>query len=152
MKRILGTLLAATVIAGVSAPAFAHERDNGGQGSSQYYGGYRSFDELYRHDCMTIQHGLRDGAYSRGEAQQFLSLLRDTRQRESYFRSRDGYLDPREGQDIQRRLERLHAIMHEAHDEGHDAQDNQDNYGRRDGGYDNGRPNDDNGRPYYQPR
>jgi len=145
-------LLVATTIAGVAAPALAHERDNGRQVFSQYYGGYQSFDALYRHDYMTIQHGLRDGAYSRGEAQQFLSLLRDTRQRESDYRTRDGDLDPREGQDIQRRLERLHAIMHEAHSEGHDALDEDGAYGRRDGGYDNGRPNYDNARPDYQPR
>lgn len=124
MKKLLGALLAAAAIGAVAGPALAHPDDGDeNPGYSQYYGGYQNFDALYQHELEGIQHSVGDGAYTRREAQYFLSQLRGIRQRESYYRSQDGYLSPQEGQDIKVRLDRLHEVMHQAHDEGHARQD-----------------------------
>ena len=106
-------------IGAFAAPALAHDDTR----YEQYVDGYQSFDALYQHDYAGIRHGLADGSYAPEEARQFLWVLRQIRQRESYYRSRDGYLSPLEGRDIQVRLQRLHEVMHEAHEEGHEAQD-----------------------------
>lgn len=94
-----------------------------GEQYGQYFDGYDSFDELYQHDVDMIQHGVRDGAFTRRQAQEFMAKLQQIRRRELSYRQYDGRLDADEGQDIQRRLARLHNTMHDAHDDGHDAQD-----------------------------
>lgn len=154
MKKLIGALLAAAAIGAVASPALAHDDDDDDRGDySQYFGGYQNFEDLYRHDWQGIQHGLRDGAYTRGEARYFAMQLQDIRRREAYYRSRDGWLSPWEGRDIRLRLERLHQVMHQAHEDGHAAQDDDWNatspgYGGY-GGY--GRY-DDNRRYDYQRR
>jgi hypothetical protein len=135
MKTLLTALLAATAIGAVAAPAFAHDPAPAPQQYGRYFGGYQSFDELYQHDLETIQHSLRDGAFTRREARDFIAQLRYVKQRENHYRSRDGLLDEREGQDIQGRLERLHEAMHDAHEDGHADQDERGNYGRDANGY-----------------
>ncbi|HEV7384273.1 MAG TPA: hypothetical protein VGN89_05285 [Phenylobacterium sp.] len=142
MKRLFGALLAAAAIGAVAGPALAHPDDGDeNPGYSQYFGGYQNFEGLYQHDLEGIQHSIGDGAYTRREAQYFLSQLRGIRQREAYYRSRDGWLSPWEAQDVKARLERLHEVMHRAHDEGHARQDDwnrgygYDGYGRAYGGY-----------------
>ena len=133
MKITLTALLAAAALGALAAPALAHEPE--GRDYAQYFGGYPTFDGLYQHEFAGIQHGLRDGAYSRREAGYFFRQLDDIRRREADYRARDGVLNPWEGRDIQARLERLHDVMHEAHEEGHERQDADGDWSRRDSGY-----------------
>ena len=124
MNKLLGALLAAAAIGAVAGQALAHPDDGDeNPGYSQNFGGYQNFEALYQHDLEGIQHSVGDGAYTRREAQYFLSQLRGIRQREYDYRSRDGVLSRWEAQDIKVRLERLHEVMHQAHDDGHARQD-----------------------------
>ena len=112
MNKTVSAILAAGAMAVLAAPAFAHDpppRNNAAQQYGQYFGGYQSFDELYQHDVDMIQHGQRDGAFTRREAREFMQKLQQIRRREISYRGNDGYLDATEGQDIQRRLERQAA-------------------------------------------
>lgn len=142
MKRHLTALLAAgAIVTAVPTAASAQERGYFGQG--QYYGGYyggadwnrdnRGYNNLrrqFQHAYAGVQHGLRDGSFTRREARYFYQVIGDLRQRLDFYRDNDGYLDRREARDLDRRLRRLHAAMHEAHESGHEEQD----YGYRDRG------------------
>lgn len=154
MKKLIGVLLAAAAIGAVASPALANDDDDGihNRGRySQYFGGYQTFEDLYRHDWQGIQHGLGDGSYTRQEARYFVRQLQDIRRREAYYRSRDGWLSPWEGGDIQARLERLHQAMHEAHEDGHDVQDD-DWRGTSPGYGDNGYGRRSDAPRYYERR
>jgi hypothetical protein len=135
MKRHLAALLAtAALVMAVPTAASAQERGYFGQG--QYYGGQyggndwnrnnRGYDSLrrqFQHAYDGVQHGLRDGSFTRREARQFYWVIGDLRERLNFYRDNDGYLDRREARDIDRRLARLHANMHAAHEDGHQERD-----------------------------
>jgi hypothetical protein len=116
MKRYLTVVLSsAALLAAVPGTALAQYGDWGGGD----YGGFRrEFDHLE----AGIDHGLRDGSYTRRDARHFYNLISDARGRLDYY-WRDGRLSRWERRDMRIRLGQLHNVMHVAHEEGHDAQD-----------------------------
>ncbi|MBX9745508.1 MAG: hypothetical protein K2X34_01305 [Hyphomonadaceae bacterium] len=156
MKRLLAALFAAGAIV-MAAPTAASAQERGYFGQGQYYGGQyggnewnrngRGYDNLrrqFQHAYTGVQHGLRDGSFTRREARYFYQVIGDLRQRLDFYRDNDGYLDRREARDLDRRLARLHAVMHEAHEGGHEEEDyghgGRGDYGDRD--YDRDRDHD----------
>lgn len=135
MKRHLAALFAAgAIVMAVPTAASAQERGYFGQG--QYYGGqyggadwnrdnrgYNNLRRQFQHAYAGVQHGLRDGSFTRREGRYFYQVIGDLRQRLDFYRDNDGYLDRREARDLDRRLGRLHAAMHEAHEDGHEERD-----------------------------
>ncbi len=136
-KRHLAALFAASALV-IAVPTAASAQERGYFGQGQYYGGQysgnewnrnnRGYDTLrsqFQHAYEGVQHGQRDGAFTRREARSFYQVIGDLRQRLDFYRDNDGYLDRREARDLDRRLGRLHAAMHDAHESGHEEQ----NYG-----------------------
>jgi hypothetical protein len=149
MKRHLAALLAAGAIV-IAVPTAASAQERGYFGQGQYYGsqyggndwnrnsrGYDNLRRQFQHAYDGVQHGLRDGSFTRHEARYFYRVIGDLRQRLDFYRDNDGYLDRREARDLDRGLRRLHAAMHEAHETGHEEQDygygDRDDYRYRDG-------------------
>lgn len=123
MKRLMFALLATSALS-FTVPALAHEpgEQPGLTADEQWNNGgadYANFDQEYRHIWDGIQHGLGDGSYTHGQAQQYFLAMQDIRARADWMQ-RNGRYDP---QEIQARLERLHNDMHAAHDLGHALQD-----------------------------
>lgn len=124
MKKIVIALMTAAV-AGLAAPALAHDDDDYGRGGYSDWdrdGGYSQLGAMFQHDMDGIRHGLSDGAYTRREARWFYRQLNDIRGRAAWYYRRDG-MSPWERQDIAARLDDLHERMHDAHEEGHELQD-----------------------------
>ena len=121
MKRLIVALLATSTLA-LAAPAFAHPEDHAVSAEEQWNNGgasYGDFNQEYQHIWDGIQHGLSDGAYTRGQADQYFREMQQIKARAEWM-DRNGQWDP---QDTQARLERLHNEMHAAHEEGHALQD-----------------------------
>jgi hypothetical protein len=125
---------AGAIVIAVPTAASAQERGYFGQG--QYYGGqyegnewnrdnrgYNNLRRQFQHAYAGVQHGLRDGSFTRREGRYFYRVIGDLRQRLDFYRDNDGYLDRREARDLDRGLGRLHAAMHEAHETSHEEQD-----------------------------
>ena len=142
MKTLLTALLASAALLTVApGAASAHEGDGNRVAYRDYDGAYSNFGGEFRHLYGLVQHGLRDGSFSRGEARQFYWAISALRSRlDAYWRN-DGYLDRRERWDIQHRIQRLHDDMHDAHANGHAEEDY--GYGRDQGGYRNSYGDDD---------
>ena len=87
---------------------------------------YAEFDQEYQHIWQNIQHGVRDGSYTRRQAQGYYRAMQQIRARANSM-ERQGRYDP---DDTQARLERLHETMHAAHERGHDLQDRYAGYRR----------------------
>jgi hypothetical protein len=85
---------------------------------------FAEFNDEYQHIMNNIQQGLRDGSYTRRQAQSFSRTLQRIRDRADSM-ERNGRYDP---QDTQARLERLHNMLHDQHDA---AQARQNQYGNR---------------------
>ena len=136
MKKFLAMLAAsAALVAAIPGSASAHENNGyGGRAWQDDDGAYGGFRQEFQHLYANLQHGVRDGAYSRGEARQFYWAINSLRNRLNAYWNDDGYLSRRERWDIQNRLERLHNDMHDAHDNGH-AERDYGYYGNQ-GGYD----------------
>jgi hypothetical protein len=135
MKRHLVALFAASALV-IAVPTAASAQERGYFGQGQYYGGQyggnewnrnnRGYDNIrrqFQHAYDGVQHGLRDGSFTRREARYFYQVIGELRQRLDFYRYNDGYLDRREARDLDRRLGRLHAIMHQAHENGHEEPD-----------------------------
>ena len=145
MNKLLLGLAAAAAFA-ITAPAFAHEGDDG---SDEVFAAqtYADFTPTYQHIWQSIQHGLGDGSYSRWQARRFYGELQSIRQ-QAWYEQRNGAYNP--GQ-VNARLQRLHYSMHNAHAQGHErlnnGYDNRYNNrynNRNNNGYNNGYNNGDN--------
>ena len=130
MNKLLLGLAAAAAFA-ITAPAFAHEGDDG---SDEVFAAqtYADFTPMYQHIWQGIQHGLSDGSYSRWQARRFYGELQSIRQ-QAWYGQRNGAYNP--GQ-VNARLQRLHDSMHNAHAQGHERLNNDWNNGYNNG-YDN---------------
>lgn len=134
MKHLMVALLATSAMA-FAAPALAHPEHPEPAGTvavdqTWNNGGatYVDFTQEYQHIWDGIQHGLNDGSYTRGQAQQYFRAMQDIRARADLMQ-RNGRFDP---SDTQARLIRLHEVMHDAHAEGHAIQDRDHDHGGED--------------------
>ena len=151
MKTFAIGLMAAMAL-GTALPAAAHDHDDRGNRSDWNDNASDGpFAEDVAHTREGIDHGLRDGTYSRWDAQRYGRELRDIEYQIADSRGGYGGFEPWERQRIAQRLQRLHQIMHIVHDERHDRQGyNANNWGNR--GYGDQGDYDRRSRDYYGQR
>ena len=141
MKPIVMSLIAGAVFA-AGVPAAAQYAPYYGNGTAVRYDdnggwsgevrGYDDFSRLYGRIQRRIEHGLRDGSYTRRQADLYRGQARNIRIRAD-IEQRRGTFDPRETSLL---LNRLLDRMQVAHERGHD-QNGQYGYARPGaGGYD----------------
>lgn len=127
----------ATAAQGQYAGQYGYGRDNGGYSSRGDWNDRRSsfalFEQEYRHTIEGIRHGLRDGTFSRWQADRFYRELESIR----YYALRSMRSGGYQNRYIQARLEQLHERMHFRHEMNHEREDEYGSYGSY-GRYDNG--------------
>lgn len=139
MKKMLMIMTAAAAL-GLAGAAQAQYPGQYGYG---YYGGgysggsdwsygrnsYALFEREYRHTIEGIRHGLRDGTFSRWQADRFYRELEGIRYEAARSMRYGSYQD----RYIQARMAGLHQRMHFKHERDHERQESNDWYGNHRG-------------------
>jgi len=120
MKKLALTLIAATALSALAAPAMAQV-------------GWRGINERQRELDQRIDNGVRRGCLTAREAGRLRSEFRQIAQQERVYRNSGGGLNAWERQDLDRRMDRLQQDIRR---QCRDGDDRWDGPGRPGGGWD----------------